>query len=523
MTMYAPTSPIDAAPNRVPAHGAPVAEDRPADCHRVLVVDDDAGFARTVTEVLDDRDLIAVPVSDPQQALDLAYGASFAAAVVDLVMPGMDGLELSRELKRRNPDIEIVMLTGQGSLTSAIEGIRNEVFDYLQKAALQTARLRRAVRAAIAKGHLRAENRRLLASLQESSRKLRTLNEVSARLAGEQHLDRLMAELVGSAKSLLEAETSRAILMERADLGDMTIRAAVGDGETVIGAHCGTGDGIATTVAETGVGVRLHRAQDHPAFSLRCDDLPTPLPGFLCAPLGVPGLRGALMVAGSARPFSYEDLALLESLARQGAVAIANAQSSEASQNFFTHASDMLVSLLESQDVHYAGHSRAVAALADMVSRPLGLSDEERQTIHFAALLHDIGKLRLGPEILASTRPFDEGERELMREHPTRALEILGPISRWKALQPIIHAHHERWDGNGYPRGLAGEAIPLGARIVGIAEAFDAMTRTTPQKQARTPDEALAEVERCAGSQFDPALARVFVTAYRQNRGHLAA
>jgi putative nucleotidyltransferase with HDIG domain len=521
MTMYAPAAPLDSTSGRVPTGCTPAAEDRSADCHRVLVVDDDAAFGRTVAEILDDRDLIAVPVTEPQQALDLARKASFAAAVVDLVMPAMDGLELSRELKRRNPDIEIVMLTGQGSISSAIEGIRNEVFDYLQKAGLKTALLRRAVRAAIAKGHLRAENRRLLAGLQESSRKLQTLNEVSARLAGEQHLDRLLAELVGSAKSLLEAEASRAVLMERADLGDMTIRAAVGDGEALIGAHCGTGDGIATTVAETGVGIRLHRAQDHPVFSPRCDDLPTPLPGFLCAPLGVPGLRGALMVAGRARPFSYDDLALLESLARQGAVAIANTRSSEASQNFFTHASDMLVSLLESQDVHYVGHSRAVAALADMVSRPMGLSDEERQTIHFAALLHDIGKLRLGPEILASTQPFDDGDRKLMREHPTRALEILGPISKWNALQPIIHAHHERWDGQGYPRGLAGEAIPLGARIVGIAEAFDAMTRTTPQRHARTPEEAVAELERCAGSQFDPALVRVFVAAYRQNQGLL--
>jgi putative nucleotidyltransferase with HDIG domain len=301
----------------------------------------------------------------------------------------------------------------------------------------------------------------------------------------------------------------------------MTIRAAVGDGEALVGAHCGTGDGVVTTVAETGVGIRTQRAEDHPAYSPRCDDLPTPLPGFLCAPLCVPGLRGALIVAGRARPFSDEDLALLESLARQGAVAIANAQSSEASQNFFTHASDMLVSLVESQDVHYVGHSRAVAALADMISRPLGLSDEERQTIHFAALLHDIGKLRLGPEILASTRPFDDEERELMREHPTRALEILGPIAKWKALLPIIHAHHERWDGQGYPRGLAGEAIPVGARIVGIAEAFDAMTRSTPHRRARTPEEAMAEVERCAGSQFDPSLVRVFLAAYRQNRSHL--
>ena len=127
----------------------------------------------------------------------------------------------------------------------------------------------------------------------------------------------------------------------------------------------------------------------------------TALPGLLCVPLSRPNLDGALTVAGRARPFSDEDLALLESLARQGAIAIENARAHEVNRNFFTHASEMLVSLLDAQDVHYEGHSRAVAALADMVARRLGLPEDERRTIHFAALLHDVGKLRLRPGLLA--------------------------------------------------------------------------------------------------------------------------
>jgi putative nucleotidyltransferase with HDIG domain len=490
-------------------------------CHHVLVVDDDETFARSVADALVDRDIEAVAVSEPRQALSLARLTPFAAAVVDLVMPDIDGLELARELRKANPATEVVMLTGHADMRSAVEGIRNELFDYLQKASLQSVRLRRAVRAAIARSELKAENRRLINGLQESTRKLKVLSDVSTRLAAEPHLDRLLTELVRAGKTLLEAESARVLLMERNDLGDMTIRASVGDGEAVLGGHFGLGDGIAMRVAESGEPIRTDVPRDHPSYSSRCDDLGSALPGFLCAPLARPTLSGVLMVAGRARPFSDDDLALLASLARQGAVAAENAQTHEVNRNFFTHTSEMLVSLLDSQDVHYAGHSAAVAALADMVSRRLGLPEDERRTIHYAALLHDVGKLRLPQGLLTAERTLTEEEMRLMREHPALGVALLRPISKWGALSPIIHSHHERWDGRGYPRGLAGDAIPRGGRIVAVAEAFDAMTRRLPHREGLSVEEALAEVERCAGSQFDPEIARAFVEEYPQHRDQL--
>jgi putative nucleotidyltransferase with HDIG domain len=162
-----------------------------------------------------------------------------------------------------------------------------------------------------------------------------------------------------------------------------------------------------------------------------------------------------------------------------------------------------------------------VAALADMVSRRLGLPEEERRTIHFAALLHDVGKLRVGPSLLAQPGPLSPAQRDLVRQHPALGVEILRPIARWRDLAPIIHTHHERWDGQGYPRGLAGPAIPLGGRIVAVAEAFEAMVRATPYRTRRTPDEALAEILACAGTQFDPDVARLFVEEYNDNRENL--
>jgi putative nucleotidyltransferase with HDIG domain len=486
--------------------------------HNVLVVDDDATFARTVADALVDRDIETLPVGSPAEALDLAARTPFAAAVVDLIMPEMDGLELARELRRRNPATEVVMLTGHADMRSAIEAVRNELFDYLQKDSLQSVRLRRAVRAAIARSELRAENQRLVAGLRETTRRLEVLNDASARLAAEHHLDRLLEELIASARALTTAAAVRILLMERSALGDMAVRAAYGDGDAAVGGQFGPGDGIATAVAETGRPVRVAVARDHPSYSARCDDLGTSLPGLVCVPLTRPTLTGALAVAGRSRPFTQDDVALLASLARQGAIAIENARADEVNRNFFTHASDTLVSLLDFHDVHHQGHSRAVAALADMISRRLGLPEEERRTIHFAALLHDVGKLRLGAALLAHPGPLSAGERDMLRQHPALGVEVLRPISRWRELAPIVHAHHERWDGQGYPRGLAGSEIPLGGRIVAVAEAFEAMVRSTPYRTRRAPEEALAEISACAGTQFDPAIARVFVEEYEANR-----
>ncbi len=486
--------------------------------HNVLVVDDDEGFASAVADALNDRDIKAVPVADPREALALARRTPFAAAVVDLVMPGMDGLELARELRRANPTTEVVMLTGHGDMHSAVEGIRNELSDYLQKSPTLSAPLRRAVRAAIARSQLQAENGRLKADLHESSRKLNALNEISDRLSAERHLDGLLDELVTGAKDLLEAETGRVLLLERNDLGDMTIRVVAGDGEAVLGGHFGPGDGIAARVAESREPVRVDVPHDHPSYSFRCDDMGTSLPGFIAVPLAGPTLSGVLVVAGRARPFSDGDTALLASLARQGAVAVESIQNREIHENFFTHVSEMLVSLLDSQDVHSQGHSHKVAALADMVTRGMDLPEEERRTIHFAALLHDIGKLRLAPGILAPTHRLTEDEMRAEREHPSLALDILRPVSKWAALPPIIHTHHERWDGHGYPRGLEGDEIPLGGRVVAVAEAFEAMTSPQPDRSPMTVNQALAEIEACAGSHFDPEVARVFVEGFRHNR-----
>lgn len=166
---------------------------------------------------------------------------------------------------------------------------------------------------------------------------------------------------------------------------------------------------------------------------------------------------------------------------------------------------------LESRDPYSRGHAARVTELADAVARWLGWSEERLATLQIGGLLHDIGKLAVPERLLHKRGPLSESERDEVQRHPTAGARLIEPISSAHAALPYVLYHHERWDGSGYPRGLKGERIPLGARIFAVVDAFDAMTFDRPYSRAITFDAARAEIKRCAGSHFDPKVVEAFL------------
>ena len=170
-----------------------------------------------------------------------------------------------------------------------------------------------------------------------------------------------------------------------------------------------------------------------------------------------------------------------------------------------------LANAVEAKDAPTEHHCQRLAYLAARLAKQAGVEGAELDAIAYGALLHDVGKIGVPEAILAKAGPLDEDEWALMRRHPEIGERICAPLAAFAVFGPIIRHHHERWDGAGYPDGLRGEAIPVGARVVALVDAFDAMTHHRVYRRARSVEDALDEVEQLAGRQFDPDLAPLLV------------
>jgi putative nucleotidyltransferase with HDIG domain len=168
---------------------------------------------------------------------------------------------------------------------------------------------------------------------------------------------------------------------------------------------------------------------------------------------------------------------------------------------------------LEERDRTLHGHGESVQELASCIARRLGLSATDADAVRLGALLHDVGKLAIPDRILEKPGPLDPLEWEFMRSHTLIGQRILEGAPALRDVAALVRASHEHFDGNGYPDGLRGEDIPAGARIIAVCDAFDAMTRSRPHRPAMSAEAALAELDRCAGSQFDPAVVHAFAEA----------
>jgi HD-GYP domain-containing protein (c-di-GMP phosphodiesterase class II) len=160
------------------------------------------------------------------------------------------------------------------------------------------------------------------------------------------------------------------------------------------------------------------------------------------------------------------------------------------------------------------GHGDRVAALAEAVALRLGWDAERLDTLRFAAPIHDVGKVAVPQQILAKRTPLTPDERIAIQRHPAAGAFLVEPIAAARRALPYVLFHHERWDGGGYPNGARGGEIPIEARVLAVADAFDAMTSARPYRRPFTTERALEEVRRCAGTQFDPTVAEAFLAVW---------
>ena len=234
---------------------------------------------------------------------------------------------------------------------------------------------------------------------------------------------------------------------------------------------------------------------------------------YLIKPIDLPVLGRAIQNALRRRDTMLEGQQINQWLKEEVALRVAERRLEQAAQERISVATlEALVNALEAKDPHLRGHSARVADLSASVAAQLGCSDETVETIRTGGRLHDIGKIGIREEILNKQGPLTDTEFEHVKQHVLVGSQILAPLVHLRDVITFVRSHHERWDGGGYPDRLAGEAIPLGARIIGAVEIYDALTTSRPYQEKMPPEIAVERMRDLAGSLLDPAVHEALAT-----------
>jgi HD-GYP domain-containing protein (c-di-GMP phosphodiesterase class II)/sensor domain CHASE-containing protein len=318
---------------------------------------------------------------------------------------------------------------------------------------------------------------------------------------------RRLADMI---RAMLDADTAGVFLVYEGH----TTRAAFSGGHRCP-VPSPAGDELAALAVATGHGLEVRDAEtdEHLSALARATNQ---LRSFLVVPLArQEGVIGALTV-GFCDPhdFGPEELPLLTTIGGQIAIALQNAEAYEKLDRMYLETVTALAAAMEAKDQYTASHADSLATMAVAVGGRLGLSDGELRMLQYAAVLHDIGKIGIPGNILNKPAELTREEFETMAQHTIIGERIISRIDYLVPIARIIRSAHERWDGAGYPDGYHGEEIPLSSRILLVCDAFDAMTTDRPYRAALPIDEALGELARHAGSQFDPRVVDVFLAGY---------
>ena len=283
--------------------------------------------------------------------------------------------------------------------------------------------------------------------------------------------------------------------------------------EVVKNTHIPIGKGIAGKVAEEGEPILCEDVETDKRFFRESNEKYTSK-SFVSVPLKVQNrVIGVLNVNNkeSRQKFDEKDLSLLTILADQSAMTIENAELYKHMQDTYLGTIQTLARAIDAKDPYTKGHSDRVTRYAVKIAKEMNLSGSTIRNIEYSALIHDIGKIGIQEAILTKKGKLTGTEYEIVKMHPLIGESIITPVKFLNGIAPLILYHHEHFNGKGYLEGLRGEAIPLGARIISVADAFDAMTSDRPYRKALTKEEARKELEKASGKKFDPRVIKAFL------------
>jgi len=474
---------------------------------RILVVDDEKVIREILADFLTLEGFDVTTAPDGAAAIERLSESSFNMVISDLKMPNMGGLELLEYIQEHHENLLTVIMTGFGTVETAIEAMKKGAYDYILKP-FKVEEVVHIVQRGMEKQRLISENVRL--------KEILSLHQLSEELQATLSLDAIIESILSTLIRNLDCDFVGLNLRDK-HTDRFTIESrqihprAKSD---VFGVQLNIEAIVKEIRARRTI---LARNEDAEAYF---DVPPKNLTSFMVSPLVARQEDIGFLTAFTCDQDSHFTIGkrkMMEILGSRTAAAIDNAELYGGLKQSFNQTILALARALEAMDTYTAGHSDRVTIYSKITGAALGLSEADLEIVTQAAMLHDIGKLGCHTNLNKPGKLTDE-EYEIFKLHPTFGKQILEPIEFLHKLIPGVEFHHERWDGNGYPTGLRGEHIPLVARILSVADAYDAMTSDRAYRKALRHESAVEEIKRYCGTQFDPDVAIAFLEGIESYR-----
>ena len=363
---------------------------------------------------------------------------------------------------------------------------------------------------------------RLQEEIEHLSRKVKELpvmREINRGIASLLKIDEILRIIIDRATLMLKSEVGSILLFD--DSGKkLIIKASRGLSDNIVrNTRIPIGEGVSGWVAKTGSPLLITDISKNGRFARKDGKYYTN--SLISVPLEIGGeVIGVININNkkTKEPFAKDDLEILKTLAAQTSVAVEIAGLFDDLHDSYLHTVEALTAAIDAKDHYTCHHSRQVTEFAIAIAREMHLSDKETETIREACQLHDLGKIGVRDYILTKPGKLTQQEWEEMQTHPLKGTEILKPLGFLREVIELVKEHHERFDGRGYPAGLQGKDILLGARIIAVADTFSAMISERPYRRKINRNDALEELRQQASQQFDPQIVRTFLKAARKGR-----
>jgi response regulator RpfG family c-di-GMP phosphodiesterase len=480
----------------------------PQEVPRILVVDDQVSILNLLQEYLTFEGMVATCVSSTAEAREQLCSAPYDVVLLDLrlgahgnilqVKQSPAGLELLRHIQSTWADIQCILMTDFGTIDTAIEAMRYGATDYILKPfdPIEIVTLLRRVLA----------EQKVLREQLVWTEKFYHLSET---LADALPLSEQLQLIVEMARDNLNAEAVYIITEDTMRIGTFVTQCHSGRSDLLFNVP------RIVDALEHGQTVLAH-GQDVVRWAHNAQRASATIASLTATQIKCRGVILGVMILCSLRPqhrFTEGQRKALAILGGHAAQAIESAEIYTRLKESFTQTVEGFARAIETKDAYTHGHSDRVAMYGKLIAEILGLKEKAIERVCHGGLMHDIGKIGLHSGELQKPQKLTAAEYQVFKRHPIYGRRIIEPIHFLAHLVPCIYHHHESWDGTGYPEGLRGGDIPIEARILAVADSYDAMTSNRPYRKAMPHDIAVVEFKRCSGKQFDPDVVEAFLSA----------